>query len=591
MAPTPTTRRRLAVTMLIVVTMIALFVVRLVDIQVVRANDLNEASYGKRAVAVTTYGPRGDIVDAHGQLLAGSIMRYDAQISPVMAKEADRRFTVGESDENVLSAAEQIGAITGQSAAEIVGIINKALADNPESNYAMLIKAVDLEQYRAMDALDIPWLFFTTNPGRTYPNGAVAGNLVGFVGVDGAPLEGLEWSMDSCLAGTDGEQLYEKSLDGVRLPGSTVTTKDVVKGGQLKLTIDLDLQWYAQQALAERVQEVGGTHGMVIVQEVKTGKLLAVAEYPSVDPNNFEASDPEDRSSRAFRDVFEPGSTLKALTAAALVDAGLAEPTSRVVAPYSIRMPNGAQFHDSDWHPDEQLTLTGVLVDSSNTGTALFGDKMSDAVRHDYLEKFGIGQKTAVGFDGEASGVLHPYEDWDNQTKYATMFGQGLSMTSVQVASSYQALGNGGVRLPVQLVEGCTAPDGSLTDVPPASDGVRVVSESAADTTVNMLEGIVTKGWLKDVLTIPGYRVAAKTGTAQQADGEGGYQSRYLVSLAGMAPAEDPQYVVSVNIANPVTITSSGASAPVFQKVMTQVLKTNRVKPSTTPSPDLPTHY
>ncbi len=590
MAPTSTTRRRLALTMLLVIALMAVFVVKLVDIQVVRASELNEASYGKRAVGVTTYGPRGDIVDANGKMLAGSIMRYDAQVSPMMAMEADRKFAAGEGKENVLDTAAQIGDITGQTPAEIVAVINDALAVDPKSNYAMLIKAIDLDQYRALDALDIPWLFFTTNPGRTYPNGAVAGNLVGFVGTDGAALEGLEWSMNSCLAGTDGEEVYERSLDGVRLPGSTVTTKDVVKGGQLKLTLDLDLQWYAQQALAERVQEVGGTHGMVIVQEVKTGKLLAVAEYPSVDPNNVEASKVEDRSSRAFRDVFEPGSTFKALTAAALVDAGIAEPTSRVVAPYSIRMPNGADFHDSDWHPDEQLTLTGVLVNSSNTGTALFGDKMDDNVRYDYLRKFGLGQKTAVDFDGEASGMLHPVEDWDNQTKYATMFGQGLSMTAVQVASSYQALGNGGVRLPVQLVEGCTAADGTVTDVPPASKGTRVVSEAAADSTVNMLENMVTKGWLNNVLPIPGYRVAAKTGTAQQADGNGGYGSLYLVSLAGMAPAEDPQYVVSVNIANPVTITSSGAAAPVFQKVLTQVLKMNRVKPSTTPSPDLPVH-
>lgn len=576
--------------MLLVVAVLGVFVVRLFDIQVVRAGELNAASYGKRSVPVTVYGPRGNITDAEGKVLAGSVMRYDVAVSPKNVHDFTRSTPSGEVTITVADAADEIAAITGQTAASILKIVADALKDDPKSDFAYVRKAVDLDSYRALDDLDIPWLWFYTHPGRTYPNGAVAGNLVGFVGSDGTPLEGLERAQDDCLAGHDGTETYEKSLDGIRLPGSTTTSKPVKAGGTLKLTIDADLQWYAQQQLAEQVKAVGGTHGMAIVQEVKTGKLLAVADYPSVDPNNVDGTPAEFRSSQAFRAPFEPGSTLKSLTAAALVDEGVVTPTTHVLAPYKITMPNGATFSDSDPHPDERLTMTGVLVESSNTGISQLGDRMSDSDRIDYLAKFGIGTITASGFPEEEPGILHPADEMDNQTKYATMFGQGLSMTAVQVASAYQTLGNNGLRLPVQLVESCTMPDGKVVK-PKPGEGVQVVSPEAAKTTVNMLESIVTQGWLKKTLTIPGYRVAAKTGTAQQADGQGGYSSKYLVSLAGIAPADDPQYVVSVNIANPVTITSSAASAPVFQKIMNQVLKMNRVKPSTTKSPNFPTDY
>lgn len=578
--------------MLIVVAILGIFIAKLVDIQVVRASELNEAAYGKRSVPVTIYGPRGNITDENGVMLAGSIMRYNVAVSPKNTNEFTRETKAGEVTVTVADAAAEIGAITGQAPNSILKIISDALTEDPDSDFAYVKKSVDLDTYRKLDDLDIPWLWFYTDPGRTYPNGAVAGNLVGFVGSDGEPLEGLERSENECLAGHDGTETYEKSMDGVRIPGSTITSKPVKSGGTLRLTIDADLQWYAQQQLAEQVKAVGATHGMVVVQEVKTGKLVTVADYPSVDPNNVDGTAPEYRSSQAFRAPFEPGSTLKALTAAALIDTGTATPNSRVLAPYWVTFPNGARFHDSDPHPDQPLTLTGVLVESSNTGISILGDKMDDNTRMEYLKKFGLGSETSAAFYDESGGILHPVDEWDNQTKYTTMFGQGLSMTAVQVASAYQALGNNGVRLPVQLIEGCTAQDGTVTDVPKGRAGIRVVSAESAKTTVNMLESIVTQGWLTDTLTIPGYRVAAKTGTAQQADPEtGGYSSKYLVSLAGLAPAEDPQYVVSVNIANPVTITSSAAAAPVFQKVMTQVLKMNRVKPSTTKSPTFPTSY
>lgn len=579
-------------TLVVITLVVGVFIGRLVDIQVVRAADLNQEAAGNQTKTIEVDGTRGAIVDSNGVLLADSVMRYNMTMSPKNVKPFPRETDDGEKIVSVEQAAGEIGAITGQTVEQILAIVSDSLAADPESDYATVVKAVDLDTYQKLDELDIPWTYFETNPGRIYPSGAVAGNLVGYVGAEDEAQEGVEYAQNSCLAATDGSETYERGADGVRIPGSTISSTPAVDGSEVVLTIDSDLQYYAQQVLAQQVQAVGGSSGMAVVQEVKTGKLLAVADYPTVDPNDVGATEADYRGSRAFTSPFEPGSTFKAITAAALIDQNAATPTTQVVAPYRYIAPNGADINDSDYHGDENLTLTGVLKESSNTGISKLGEKLSDETRYDYLKKFGIGTETAVGFPGEDSGILHDYEDWDNQTEYATMFGQGLSATAVQIASVYQTLGNAGVRLPVQLVEGCRNADGTVTEAP-AGTGVQAVSEAAADTTVQMLQSVVNEGWLSDVLTIPGYNVAAKTGTAQQADGSGAYgdSSTYIVSLAGVAPAEDPQYVVSVNIFDPDTMRSSGAAAPVFQQIMTQVLKANRVQPSATPAVDYPSEW
>jgi cell division protein FtsI (penicillin-binding protein 3) len=579
-------KRRVAATAVVLVAVVGLFVGRLVDIQVVRAEALSADSLGNRSVETTVYGSRGEILDADGVVLAGTVMRYDVQLSPKNAKQFTRTDGDVETTITVAEAAAEIGAITGQTGAEIEAIITDALADNPESDFAYVSKQVDVDAFRAIYALDIPWLTFAKNPSRVYPNGAVAGNLVGFVSSAGEAQAGLELGQDACLASDNGTETYERGADGVRLPESTVTTDAAVDGSDVVTTIDSDLQFFVQQVLAEQAQTTGAAWGNVVVQEVKTGKLVAVADYPTVDPNNVTATDAEDRGSRAFTAPYEPGSTFKALTAASVLDAGLATPNSQVVAPYRYLTANGADVNDSSYHADLRLTLTGVLIDSSNTGMSKFGELLSDQQRYDYMTKFGVGTVTESGFPAEESGDLRAAEDWDSQTAYATMFGQGLTTTALQVSSIYQTIANGGVRMPVQLVSGCRAADGTLTDVP-AAEGTQVVSASAARDTADMLEMVYQEGWLANTWKIPGYRVAAKTGTAQMPDGNGGYTKGYLVSVSGFAPADDPQYVVSVSLADPVNMNSSAASAPIFQEVMSQVLKKYRAVPSGAAAPDL----
>jgi cell division protein FtsI (penicillin-binding protein 3) len=412
----------------------------------------------------------------------------------------------------------------------------------------------------------------------------VGGNLLGFVDPDGNAVAGLEYSEDECLAGEDGKLSYLHSLqDWVQIPGTQVIHKQARDGGTLRLTIDSDLQWMVQRIAEAQVQAVGADWATVTVMEAKTGRLLAVADVPTVDPNDPSSTEADDRGSRSFTAPFEPGSTFKALTAASVINAGKADPLSQIVAPYRYLPANGANINDSSGHDDERLTLTGVLIESSNTGMSKFGELMTDRERYDDMRKFGLGQETEVGFPAEASGDLHgDPDDWDNQTKYTTMFGQGLTTTAVQIASAYQTIANGGVRMPVRLVDGCG------DDAAAESTGTRVVSEQAADQTSQMLERVYLEGWLADKWEIPGYRVAAKTGTAQVPDGNGHYLTGYLVSVSGFAPADDPEFVVSVSIMNPVQMNSSAASAPVFHQVMSQVQKKDRTVPSGAPAPELP---
>ncbi|MCU1569286.1 MAG: peptidoglycan glycosyltransferase [Naasia sp.] len=578
-------RRRIALSALLLVAILGTFLIRLVDIQVVHADALNAQAEDKRSIPQVILGERGDIFDSTGVLLADSVLRYDITASP--------KYAVTSTDVPPETAAEQLAPIVGVPAAKLVKVLRDAVAENPDSDYAYLAKKVDAQQFEQVRALGIPWVYYEAHAGRTYPNGAVAGNLLGFVGSQNEAQAGVELADDSCLAGTDGSEVYERSADDVRIPGSTVVTTPAVDGRDLILTIDRDLQWFVQQTLASYAKKFGAKWGTVVVQEVKSGKLLAVADYPSVDPNNVNATvqspDPA-LGSRAFTAPFEPGSTFKTLTAASLLDARLVTPATHVLAPYRFTTPDGADVNDSEYHGDMSLTLTGVLKESSNTGLSQLGLRMTPEQRYAYMRAFGLGARTEVDFGAEATGDLNSGPDWDAQSNLATMFGQGLTVTAVQMASIYQTIGNGGVRLPVSLVAGCRLADGTLTDTP-ATEGTRVISATAARETVDMLENVATKGWLADQVAIPGYRLATKTGTAQQPDGHGGYTKSYLVSLAGIAPADDPQYVVSVSLADPVKMNTSGAAAPIFHDVTTQVLKQFGVVPSGSSSPDLPTNY
>ncbi|PRI11795.1 peptidoglycan D,D-transpeptidase FtsI family protein [Leucobacter massiliensis] len=593
------TSLRRTVALAIVILAALVFLVRLVDVQVVSASALNDDARDKRAVPVDILSVRGDIVDRDGNVLATTDERYDVQLSPKNAKLNNGRFWRPDPERGGAATVEvtadqayaEIGAVTGQSAEEIRKIVDDAYAKDKNSDFAYVKRGIDLSQLNELKKLGIGWLTFTAQHERTYPNGAVAGNVVGFAGQDEEPQAGVELSQNECLTGTNGSEVYERGADGVALPGSVVVEKKAVDGGTVQLTIDRDLQWEAQQAINEQVERSIADWGLLVIMNAKTGELVAVAEDGSVDPNDVDASDPAKREARSFTSPYEPGSTFKAITAAALIDQGAATPTSQNLTPDYLEPEPNVRFGDSFNHPPMQWTLTGILTQSSNVGTSMLGSALSEQVRYDYLQRFGIGVATQAGMPVEDSGLLYPPEQWDRQTSYNTMFGQGLSSTIVQTAGVYQALANGGTRVPPALVHSCTDADGN-EQVLEHGEPVQAVSSETAQQLVQMLETVANEAWFKDIVAIPGYRIAGKTGTAEQVDPNTGlYRTDFVNSFAGIFPADDPQYVAVASIAYAKAGDGPEAALRAFHDAAEATIRTFQIPPSSGEYQPLPTEY
>jgi cell division protein FtsI (penicillin-binding protein 3) len=562
------------------------FTIRLVDLQIIQANAINEKSYEKRAVNRVIPALRGQIIDANGKVLAKTVFRYDINAAP--SKVAQITRTVN---------GVPVAVTVEQLVAEIAEILEMTPADvtakiTGTGEYAQIKKRVDASSYRKLKDLNIPWLYEDPIAERIYPNGAVAGNLLGFITESGL-MEGLEQLYDKCLAGIPGEETFEKGVDGIKIPSSVISTKKAVPGRNIRLSIDSDLQYFTQQVLASTVSRLRADWASAVIIETKTGRILAAAEAPSVDPNDPGKLSADDRRARVFQFAFEPGSTLKTITAATVVDTGLGSPNSQAVATYSYSLPNtgGYTVTDSHFHPTEYLTLTGVLAESSNTGILDIGKNVDYKTRYRYLEKFGLGSKTALAFPGEGSGQLNELKDWDGVKKFTSMFGQGISVTPIQSAMMYQTFGNGGVRLNPVLVDGCES-DIDNFRIPETAGGVRVISEESNQQVLEMMERVVESGAIGRYGAIPGYRVGAKTGTAEIRDpNTGKYAGPYAISYFGVAPIDNPQFVVAVTAYKSRTVSSSlGVAAP-FKKIMQQVLRAYRVAPSNTKTSDLPLNW
>ncbi|MFJ4220896.1 peptidoglycan D,D-transpeptidase FtsI family protein [Curtobacterium luteum] len=570
-------RLRYSVVMIAVIALVAVFVVRLVDIQVVQAADLDKASEAKRSIPVTVYGDRGAIVDRNGVELADSVTRYNITTAPRLVSKFQGKL--GGTRVKHVSVDTALAALVEASGGDLKTMRQNIAAD-PESDFAYLVKGLDVKHYEAVVALQIPWVYAVPQSARVYPTGATTGNVTGFMGTDGAQA-GLEYAYDECLAGTNGSQTYERGADGVQLPGSTVTTKQAKDGGTLETTIDSDLQYMADQTIASAAKQLQAQSATATVTNAKTGELLAIADWPTVDPNNVDGTtDKGAFGSRAITDTYEPGSTIKAAIAAALIDQGKSSPTDGTTVPYSRTFPWGGSIHDAEYHETEKLTLTGILQDSSNVGITELGERLTAQQRYDYMKKFGLFEpESAIDYPGQPGMQYGSSPQWDEQTGINSMFGQGISTTALQVASIYQTLANQGVRIPLHFVKGCVTADGKTIDAPDVQPE-RVVSASAAQQTVGMLQSVVRGGTLNGMEPISGYNVAAKTGTAEVAEGSGGYGGQRIISVAGMAPAEDPQYVVTVTFTKPQTSKFSSGAAPAFRTLMSQVLEKYRVTPS-----------
>ena len=563
----------MALALVLVFATASLLMTKLVDVQVVRASELQGESEAIRTTSETIWASRGSIVDSFGNDLALDVDRYDVSADPSVSGDF-RRAGETLSLEVALS---EIADITGANADEMLFAIRK----DPEARFTYLVKGVSPEVHLALRELGIPWLQMDLVRERTYPFGPVAGNITGMLGTD-QPLAGVELDWDECLAADNGVATYQRGADGVRLPGTTETVVDPVHGGDVVLTLDSDLQWYVLQQLAEHGSRLGAEHGSAMVVRVSDGHILAAADWPTFDPNDFAQTPTSNTGARVFSSPYEPGSIMKAIGVAMLIDGGYTYAEEKIVAPGIFRLYADRYIKNYSVAQDTQLTTAGVLYTSSNTGLSVLSSRMPRATATSYFQKFGFGSATGVDFLGESNGLLKTGDGLDIVSRYNQFFGQGISVTAAQMAGSYQTLANGGLRVPLRLVEGCVSNAGVLVENP-VQEPIRVVSQSASDQVIRSLETIVAQGPLRNVLGIPGYRVAAKTGTAEIANSQG-YGAERVISLAGMAPAENPEYVVLVSFYKPQTSRVSTAAAPAFHDLMSHVLKHYRVAPSSEPA-------
>lgn len=575
--------RRLGAFAVFLFLMVAVLGFRLVDFQVVRAAEIQKQSLETRKITQTISSLRGDILDSSGHVLAKTVFRYDVNVAPKQVGPVFQTIDGVRTERSVDEIAMDLSQLLGIDYGELV------LKLEGDSEYSNLAKTVNAEIYNAIRDMNVPWVFFDQFEDRLYPMGAVAGNILGFVGNDGTPLAGLERQYNTCLAGIDGQETYERSAEGVRIPSSSQTSQPTENGGALNLTIDANLQFFAQQVLADTVNNLSAEWASAIVLEVETGKILAAAEAPTVDPNDPAAVESADRGSRIFQAAFEPGSIMKALSAAMVLDTGTADEYDTVAAPDRMQLDFDNEYiKDSFSHEDFTLSLAGVLRYSSNTGMTTFASQIDRKVRYDYLQKFGFGTFSPLMFEGESSGILHPVSEWDEMTNLVTTFGQGISVTSLQMAYAYQAIANGGVRLDPLLVDSCLNEDGTVA-YEPTQQATRVVSTASANLDLELMEKVVEFGGVGKTAAIPGYRVAGKTGTAQLKDGSG-YGEEYAISFYGIAPAEDPKFVVGITIYKPEGVSNSSQATPPFKAIMQQALKHYRIPPSTSESRSVPSN-
>ena len=456
-----------------------------------------------------------------------------------------------------------------------------------DSRYVVLATQVAPEITDAIEELELSGVAFEDDPVRLYPAGTVGGQVIGFVGREGAGLAGIEQTFQDELAGTPGQRRVEVGSGGNPIPSGIDESTPATDGDSVTLTLDQDLQYVTEQRLGEACTDGATTRASAVVLDVKTGQVVAMGSCPGYDPGNYGATDPELLGNPLVSDVFEPGSVMKAVTMSAALEEGVAEPDTVLSVNGHIQAGDRV-VTDAHDHAPIDWTVTGVLAKSSNVGTIMLAREVGDEKLEQYLRAFGLGSTTGIELPGESAGILQDSADWSGVRAANIAIGQGVSVTTLQMASIYQAIANDGVRIEPRIVESVTSPDGRVADAPePASN--RVISATTAEKLAYMLEAVVGPKGTAPLGQIEGFRVAGKTGTAQRANPEcncyagGGY----VTTFVGFAPADDPQYVVAVDLERPTSSAEGGqVAAPVFADIMRYALTADAVVPSGTPRPD-----
>jgi cell division protein FtsI (penicillin-binding protein 3) len=548
---------------------------RLVQLQGLEGAKYRTLAERQRLHSISVPAERGSITTADGTILAMTVQTDTVTADPtqIKGKTPGRTAALRQQVADVLASPLRMPPET---------IVN--LLDHPSSpQYVVIAKGISItaaDQITAgLNRLNAVGIYLTPSYTREYPGGDLASNLVGFTTTTTAGdlrgQAGIEESYNQLLAGRDGREEVETGSTGEPIPVASDWVRPMVPGGDVRLTILSGLQWEAQQACAQQVRRTKAENCTVVVMQPRTGKILALAQYPGYQPTNV-------TSVAATQDlpvaaIFPPGSTAKVITAAAALERGQTLMTPYTV-PEQITM-EGFPFHDADPHPTERLTLAGVLAHSSNVGMVQVAHRIRPQVQYQYFRAFGIGVPTGLPLPGSSAGLLAPPSQWWGDQRYTLAFGQGVSVTAIQMASVYATIANGGVRVPPTIVAGATGANGQYV-LAPRPRGHRVLKATTSRELISILQQVpmldatlAYQPWGE----IPGYSVAAKTGTAQV----GACLCKYGSSYIGMAPATDPQIVVAVNVQNPKSgdYFGNAVAGPVFYQVMKFALQALKIPP------------
>lgn len=576
---------------------LAIAIAQLLWVQGISAPRLSAEAATQRTVNQIDPATRGPITDRNGKPIAFTVEAKALTFQPVKVRkqldEAKSKSDKAQStDDRLKDIAKGINDKLGKAAPE------KDVLAKLKSNetFVYLARGVDAAVAGKLSET-FPEVGTERQDIREYPGGSLAANMVGATGWDGHGLLGLESSMDSELAGTDGSETYDRGSDGAVIPGSWRDKQPAVDGAGVELTIDSDLQYYVQQQVQQAKDLSGAKNASAVVLDSKTGQVLAMANDGTFNPADGVGKDKNaELGNPSVSTPFEPGSVNKIVTAASAIEYGLTKPDEVLQVPGSIRMA-GVTVKDAWDHGTVPFTSTGVFGKSSNIGTLMLAQRIGEDRFATMLNKFGLGQRTDVGLPGESAGNLLSRDQWSGGTFANLPIGQGLSMTLLQMTGMYQAIANDGVRIPPRIVKSTVDSSGTRTETP-QPEGIEVVSPQTASTVRDMFRSITQRdpmGYQQGTgpqAAVEGYQIAGKTGTAQQVDPECKCysNSNYWITFAGIAPADNPRYVVGIMLDAPVRGVDGGggqSAAPLFHNIASWMLQRDSVPLSPDPGRQL----
>jgi cell division protein FtsI (penicillin-binding protein 3) len=570
--------KRIRTLLVVTFALFGVIIAQLFSVQVVRAGTISERAATELLRTSTLLAPRGVISDVNGVELARSVAAITIVVDQAQIKNpklvAQVTSPVLQMDEEELTS-----LYTGTLRYKII------VKNGKPAMWSALQKTIsdyNTEILKEKGGLAKRIVGFFSERGyiREYPTGTLASSLIGFINHEGVGAAGIESSLNSELSGTNGQYMFDNGA-GTIIPGSAKIRTEAKAGTSVRLTVDRDIQWVAQDAISKAVASSKAKSGTVIVMDPKTGAIIAQASAPTFNPAKPIVGNLNVIRNPAVQDVYEPGSTGKVITYAAALEEKKLTANSVYTVPYSMKVA-GTKFSDHERHPTQRLTATGALAVSSNTASIKIGQQLGSKTLYQYLTDFGFGKSTGSHLPGESAGLLRPVSDWSGTSLPTFAFGQGYSVTSLQATSVFATIANDGVRVTPTVVAGTTDASGNYI---PAKDqqSKRVISAETAKEIRTMLESVVSANGTAPTAAIPGYRVAGKTGTAMKFNSDCSCYSGYTASFIGFAPADNPAYVVSVAIQEPQGMHWGGAlGGPVFAKVMKFVLQSKHIAPSTT---------